>query len=254
MTEPYELEALKRCYIEDAQLEEAYIKANILKAFADADAARLSLSRQADPMGLQTKLIKKKGRKKNKPPTNMVGDVTPEHFARLKKNGFKVQVCDIENDRGEKTGNKRKRILCPLDTLLQRKSISPAEHAAGKIFQQDWYAAEIMPSLVPKYQPRVDSEVSNLELSERQVYHRKRLMAAREDVDTKFHPALAWIVQLLVDPTPLSALGAWYTPDANMAKLSYIGTFALRMALWDLCNHYKFEHDMNKKNLMDLLN
>lgn len=157
---------------------------------ADAHDARVSMRKQADPMGLKTGAYAKR-------PRTTIGDATHERLTKAKAAEKDLVTEEETFEDGRSTGLSRKRFRGILEVWRHKGTIDDATFAAAESFQRDCdLSLSASPRMIARYGHRLPAGIPDLLPQEIQVEFAARKRAAVQAVDPRLHFILAWIAEV----------------------------------------------------------
>lgn len=181
----------------------------------------------------------------------LVGEVTPEYYAKIKAAGGKIAVSDILTEKGNPTGHKQRRVRSPFDTLYSRRYLTDEQYTAGNNLLAWYYFSGVDPRITQKYDFRGDKEHSELDPVDRRRYYAQKFYYAYMSVDYMFQFAAKWLLNNLSSHPPIHIVGAYYSPDKAESTQSAIGRMAVSFMLCQLCDYMGIEHHLSKRMIYD---
>jgi hypothetical protein len=167
-------------------------------------------------------------------------DATPERLARASDANLDSECIEFVSAAGKL--ERRRQILCILDTLEKRGVISKIQRDAGKMYLAIVDQATSRARVTMAYHVGIDNSHSNFDLLDFIEIKTDAFRSAKAALLAVFPSsrlALGWLVETLSEEKKISSLGAMFAGQQNPRAQEERGLAILKLALDCLAHHFR---------------
>jgi hypothetical protein len=167
-------------------------------------------------------------------------DATPERLARVNDAGLDSECIEFVSAAGKL--ERRRQILCILDTLEKRCIISRHQRDAGKMYLSIVDQATARARVTMAYHVGIDNGHSNFDLLDFIELKTDAFRSARAATSAVYpgaRLALGWLADSLAEEKKISTLGAMFAGQQTPLAQEERGLAILKLALDCLAHHFR---------------
>jgi hypothetical protein len=169
--------------------------------------------------------------------------LTDERYRHAIRAGGGVESIDILSRNGFPTGNKRRRVVSPIELLFKKGSLDARQFQACQTYSELHYALRAcMGGTSSAYSPRFDGGGGGVSPIEHRIHLASQIAHAKEAIHRSLWPIVDWIGEGYENGIPLSDLYKIYNPASSRAVASAAVTALLRHTAVLLADHFEGTH------------